>query len=199
MQGRILEVDPVRGGLILGNDGNRYGFQPADWRAATPPAAGIGVDFVAAETMAREIFPLPGQQPHQAFTLPPNYNPQPGYTPPQPGYAQQPGPGYTAPAPRPSDSSTVLGWIGIACLALGFIIPILPIIAAFILGLVGADIGKRNHNSTGIVLSRIAWIGALALTVAGIAFIIFAFQIAGSMAGVDFSDMFNSSWWRNMN
>ena len=44
-----------------------------------------------------------------------------------------------------------LGIIGILCLALGFAIPILPTIAAFVLGLIGASSAKRHDNSTGLI------------------------------------------------
>lgn len=167
MQGQILDADhTARNGTILGDDGNRYRFESGDWRPADPPVAGLRVDFVATDGAAHEIFALPVQ--------------------PRPGVGAIPGtPGTPVPPPVRSgpapNNSQVLGWIGIACLFIGFIIPILPTIAAFILGLIGADSAKRHRDSTGLVLSRIAWIGALALVVCGILLLTFAFAFIWPM------------------
>lgn len=80
---------------------------------------------------------------------------------------------------RPSeDSSVLLGTIGVLCLVLGLVIPVLPTIAAFIVGLIGADSGKRHGNATGLTLSRIAWIGALVLMLAGIVLLALAWSFA---------------------
>src|SRR5262245_60224016 len=127
MQGQILEASAAKSGMILGDDGNRYTFTAADWRTADAPAAGVRVDFVPGEGgAAREIFPLPGAAPvppagtATAATL----------TPPSTSYPPRP----------PANNSQLLGWIGIVCLVIGFILPIIiPTIAAMILGLIGAD------------------------------------------------------------
>lgn len=162
MQGQILEASAARSGTILGDDGNRYAFSPGDWRAADPPAAGVRVDFVLGEGgLAREIFPLPGAAgtASSAAVPPPTYAAPPS-NPPRP----------------PQNNSQLLGWIGIACLIVGFVLPIiLPTIAALILGLIGADSAKRHNDSTGLVLSRIAWIGAIATFAVGILVLLFAF------------------------
>lgn len=164
MQGQILDASTARSGTILGDDGNRYTFEPADWRVGDSPAAGTRVDFVAGDgSTAREIFPLPGGT---------------GAAPPPPmqsaaGYAPPPPPPY--PPRPPQNNSQLLGWIGIACLILGFILPILlPTIAAMILGLIGADSAKRHHDTTGLVVSRIAWIGAVVTIALGALLLIFA-------------------------
>ena len=113
---------------------------------------------------AREIFPLPGAaagaataRPVMAANVPPpNYPPRP-----------------------PQNNSQVLGWIGVACLILGFILPIiLPTIAAMILGLIGADTAKRHNDSTGLVVSRIAWIGAVVTMALGVLLIVLALAFA---------------------
>jgi hypothetical protein len=163
MQGQILEVDvAAKTGTILGDDGNRYGFTAVDWRAADVPGPGVRVDFVPGEGgVAREIFPLPGAA--SAGAAP--YAGPATAVPPQ-SYPPRP----------PSNNSQMLGWIGIACLVLGFVLPILlPTIAAFILGLIGADSAKRHNDSTGLTLSRIAWIGAVTTFALGMLLLIFAF------------------------
>lgn len=67
-----------------------------------------------------------------------------------------------------TSSSRVLGWIAIACLIVGFIIPFLPTIAAFVLGAIGAGQAKQEGDDTALLLSRIAWIAALVLLVLGV-------------------------------
>lgn len=64
--------------------------------------------------------------------------------------------------------STLLGAIGVGCLALGFVIPLIPTIAAFVLGIVGAGQARTENNETGLILSRISWIGALVFLVFGV-------------------------------
>lgn len=166
MQGQILEASAAKSGTILGDDGNRYAFTAADWRVADAPAPGTRVDFVSGEGgTARDIFPLPGaagaatapaSPAAAAYAPPPNYPPRP-----------------------PQNNSQLLGWIGIACLILGFILPIiLPTIAAMILGLVGADSAKRHNDSTGLVVSRIAWIGAVVTMALGALLLVWAFAFA---------------------
>ena len=162
MQGQILEASAAKSGMILGDDGNRYTFTGIDWRTADSPAAGMRVDFVPGEGgAAREIFPLPGAgtaSPTMAIPV-----------------MQVPPPSYPRP---PQNSSQTLGWIGIACLVVGFVLPIvLPTIAALVLGLIGADTAKKHNDSTGLVLSRIAWIGALATFAIGVFFLLFAFAV----------------------
>lgn len=75
----------------------------------------------------------------------------------------------------------MLGAIGILCLVLGFVVPVLPTLAALILGLVGADSAKRHGTGTGLVLSRIAWIGAAVLLAIGLGPLIAALLFAWPM------------------
>jgi hypothetical protein len=160
MQGTILQVETGRrSGIILGNDDNRYSFSEPDWKPADPPVPGLDVDFIAADGRATEIFTLPGQPAGS-----------PSWVPPRPKPASAP--------TSAEGSSVLLGLIGIGCLVLGFVIPLLPTIAAFVLGLIGADSAKRHNNETGLILSRVAWIGALVLTVIGVLLLIFAATFA---------------------
>lgn len=161
MQGQILEASAAKSGTILGDDGNRYMFTAVDWRTTDGPATGTRVDFVPGEGgTAREIFPLPG-----STGAAPAGSPARSSVPPQ-SYPPQP----------PPNNSQTLGWIGVACLIVGFVFPIiLPTIAALVLGLIGADTAKKYNDNTGLVLSRIAWIGALVTFGLGILLLIFAF------------------------
>ena len=157
MEGQILQVEPgQRSGLILGADGNRYGFSSPDWKPSDAPATGLRVDFVATDGRATEIFALPGQ----------------ANAPPAPAAMSQPA------GMVNEGSSVMLGLIGIGCLLLGFVIPVLPTVVAFILGLVGADSAKRHNNNTGLILSRVAWIGALILMAIGVLLLVFAASFA---------------------
>lgn len=113
----------------------------SEWRSAGTPTAGQIVDFVEDGGGARGVFAVPG-----AWS---------GVR----GVSQ------------PSSTATVLGSIGCVCLALGFIIPLLPTIAAFVLGVIGAGQARETGDETGLLLSRISWIGALVLLVIGVLFL----------------------------
>ncbi|MCB2102775.1 MAG: TM2 domain-containing protein [Rhodobacterales bacterium] len=57
MKGAILQVELEQGtGLISGDDGNRYTFTKADWRAESAPSTGLRVDFTPAGDAATEVF-----------------------------------------------------------------------------------------------------------------------------------------------
>lgn len=101
-------------------------------------------------------------------------------------------PGVAASSAGGASSSRVLGWIAIACLIAGFVIPFLPTIAAFVLGVIGAGQAKREGDDTALLISRIAWIAALVLLVLGVvailAFVAFfgVLGFAGAWHGIDF-------------
>ena len=178
MQGQILEASAAKSGTILGDDGNRYQFTAVDWRTADSPAAGMRVDFVPGEAgTAREIFPLPGAT---SFGAPPAAGAPVMSNVPPPSYPPRP----------PANNSQMLGWIGIACLVIGFVLPIvIPTIAAMILGLIGADTAKRFNDTTGLVLSRIAWIGAVVLLALGVLLLVFAFAFLMPFVGAMWNAM----------
>jgi hypothetical protein len=146
MRGQVLQSD-AGGGLVLGEDGNRYRFATGEWKGATPPSAGASVDFVIDGNSAREVFAL----------FPP---------------------GGAAPTVPDRGNSELLGALGIACLALNFVFPVLPLVLALILGLVGASSARTFRNRSGLVLSRIAWIGAVLLLVLLAALITFGISVA---------------------
>ena len=143
MRGQVLETSAA-GGHILGEDGQRYKFMGTDWKSAGGGEAGTPVDFVAVGERATQVFAV-----------------------------RSSGGGWEAAArPTGGDSSVLLGWLGIACLVLSFAIPVLPLAGAFLFGLIGASSAKARGNATGLLLSRIAWIGAAVLTVIGLVLII---------------------------
>jgi hypothetical protein len=78
-------------------------------------------------------------------------------------------------------TSLVLGWVGIGCLVLGFIIPLIPTIAAFVLGVVGANQAKQDGDDTALLLTRISWIGALVLLVIGFLAILAVIAFVGTL------------------
>ncbi len=138
MRGQVVETRPA-GGQILGEDGQRYKFMGTDWKSVAGAEAGTEVEFVPVGERATQVFAV-----------------------------RPAGGGWEAAArPASGDSSVLFGWIGIACLVLGFAIPVLPVAAAFIFGLMGASVAKARGNATGLLLSRIAWIGAVAMTAIG--------------------------------
>ncbi|MGQ0531371.1 MAG: hypothetical protein ACT4OF_01600, partial [Caulobacteraceae bacterium] len=79
----------------------------------------------------------------------------------------------------PQSSSMVLGIVAVGCLALGFIIPLIPTIAAFVLGVIGAGQAQQQHDETALLLSRIAWIGALALLIIGVLLVLAILAFVG--------------------
>lgn len=82
-----------------------------------------------------------------------------------------------------ASSSFVLGAIGVGCLALGLVIPVLPTLAAFIFGVIGAGRAQEEGDATGLTLSRIAWIGALALIGLGIVALALLLAFFGTVLG----------------
>jgi len=154
MRGQVLGVDPSGGGTISGSDGSRYTFAAHDWRGGGQPPAGAEVDFITRDGTATEIFPLPPSR--AAMEMQQRARPS------------------AAPPGRDEGSSVLLGGIGIACLIAGFVIPVVPTVAAFILGLIGASSAKRHNNSMGLTASRIAWIGSIVFTILAAILIVFA-------------------------
>lgn len=59
MDGVVLHFDPATGGLIRGEDGNRYAFAAADWNGAAAPVPGQAADFEVEGEIARRIYPMP--------------------------------------------------------------------------------------------------------------------------------------------
>lgn len=74
----------------------------------------------------------------------------------------------------PPSSARVLSIIGVICLLVGFAMPVLPTLAAFVLGVVAAGQAQQARDDTSLLLARISWIGALVMLGLG-ALIVIAF------------------------
>jgi len=85
-----------------------------------------------------------------------------------------------APA-RTHSTALVLAAIGVGCLALGFVIPVAPTIAAFVLGVIAAAQAREEREETALLLARIAWIGALVLLILGTLIILGVIALLGTM------------------
>ncbi|HET9230360.1 MAG TPA: hypothetical protein VFO00_03665 [Vitreimonas sp.] len=86
----------------------------------------------------------------------------------------------------PASSSMILAGIGVGCLALGFIIPIVPTIIAFVLGVIAAAQARADREETPLLLARIAWIGALVMLGLGILVVLGVIALFGvlGLAGI---------------
>jgi hypothetical protein len=89
-------------------------------------------------------------------------------------------------AGRPASSSMILASIGVGCLALGFVLPIVPTIVAFVLGVLAAAQARADGEETALLLARIAWIGALVLLGVGLLLVLGVIALIGALgfAGV---------------
>ncbi|MGD9968135.1 MAG: hypothetical protein AB7T59_16570 [Hyphomonadaceae bacterium] len=85
-------------------------------------------------------------------------------------------------APAAQSNSRILGIVGVVCLVVGFVIPLIPTIAAFVLGVIGAGQAQQERDDTALVLSRIAWIGALTLLAIGLLAILAVIALVGTMS-----------------
>jgi hypothetical protein len=90
-----------------------------------------------------------------------------------------------------ASGSMVLSAIAVGCLALGFIIPLIPTIAAFVLGVIGAGQAQAEQDETALLLSRIAWIGALVLLAIGFLLLLAVFTLIGT---VGFAALWHGLW-----
>lgn len=138
-------------GVLIGPNQERLEFPLSEWRSPGTPAPGQIVDFVEANGEAQGVFAVPGAA------------------------SASSGVGTTS-------NATVMGAIGCVCLVLGFLIPFIPTIAAFVLGVIGAGQAKAAGNDdTGLVLSRISWIGALVLLIIGMVTLLAVFALIGTL------------------
>lgn len=76
-------------------------------------------------------------------------------------------------------NSFVLAAIALGCLVLGFVVPLLPTIAAFVLGVVAASQARTESDENALLMARIAWIGALVLICLGLLALITIFGFLG--------------------
>ncbi len=78
-------------------------------------------------------------------------------------------------------SSRVLGIIGVICLVVSFVIPFIPTIAAFVLGVIAAGQAQQERDDTSLLLARISWIGAAVMLVLGVLIILAILALVGSV------------------
>lgn len=108
-------------------------------------------------------------------------------------------------APLPlgaAQSATAIGAISVGCLALGFIIPLIPTIASLILGLLGAAQAKQAGDENGLLLSRIGWIGSAVMLSVGFllvlvfgAFLLQLFAAWAAFSGWEWHNHGGSIFW----
>lgn len=143
-------------GVLLGEGERRFEFPLTEWRSSGTPYAGQIVDYVEEGGQARAVFAVPGASSAPRFSG------------------------------APESSSRVLGIIGVVCLVVSFVIPLLPTIAAFVLGVIASKQAKEDNDDTSLLLGRISWIGAVVML--GIGFLtvlaIIAFVGTVGLAGV---------------
>lgn len=84
-------------------------------------------------------------------------------------------------ATAPASSSMILAGIAVGCLALGFIIPIVPTIIAFVLGVIAAAQARPEREETALLLARIAWIGALVMLCLGLLLVLGLITLFGTL------------------
>ncbi|MBL8544909.1 MAG: hypothetical protein JNL81_00505 [Hyphomonadaceae bacterium] len=92
------------------------------------------------------------------------------------------GPGYAG----AQSGSRVLGIIGVICLVISFLIPLIPTIAAFVLGVIAAKQAQEERDDTSLLLARISWIGAVVMLGLGLLVVLGILALVGTlgMAGV---------------
>ena len=81
----------------------------------------------------------------------------------------------------PASSSMILAGIAAGCLALGLIIPIVPTIIAFVLGVIAAAQARADREDTALLLARIAWIGALVMLGLGLLLVLGVIALFGTL------------------
>jgi hypothetical protein len=92
-------------------------------------------------------------------------------------------PPMASPVPVRESDSVWMGGVALGCLAAGFLIPLLPNIIGLILGIMGARRGIEDNHQTGIVLSRIGWIGNLVFLALYLLVIMFVIAIVVGVIG----------------
>lgn len=150
MRGTILGVHNGRG-VVITSDDRRLEFSMAEWRSPGSPTPGQSVDYVEENGEARAVFASP---------------PVAGAPP-----AAQPA--------ATTSSAMTLSIIALVCLALGLVFPVLPTVAALILGAMGANQARQTNESSALVLGRIAWVGAIVMLALGVLVLLAVFSFFG--------------------
>jgi hypothetical protein len=150
MRGTILGVHNGRGVVITQED-RRLEFSMTEWRSPGSPTPGQAVDYLEENGEARALF----------------------LAPPSMGAAQP------AVAPPATSSAMTLSIVALVCLALGLVFPVLPTIAALILGAIAAGQARAANDDAALVMARIAWIGAIVMLTLGVLLLLAVFSFFG--------------------
>lgn len=151
MRGTILGIHDGRG-VLLGEADRRLEFPLTEWRSGGSPYAGQIVDYLEEGGQARAVFAVPGMGAAPSFS---------GGT--------------------PQSGSRVLGIIGVICLVVSFVIPLIPTIAAFVLGVIAAGQAQQERDDTSLLLGRIAWIGAVVMLGLGVLIMLSVLAFVGTL------------------
>lgn len=81
----------------------------------------------------------------------------------------------------PQSSSRVMGIIGVICLVVSFMIPVIPTIVAFVLGVIAAGQAQQERDDTALLLARISWIGAVVMLGLGVLIVLSIIAFVGTM------------------
>lgn len=92
-----------------------------------------------------------------------------------------PGMGSAANFSAPQSSSRVLGIIGVICLVVSFVVPLIPTIAAFVLGVIAAGQAQQERDDTSLLLARISWIGAVVMLGLGLLIVLSVIAFVGTL------------------
>jgi hypothetical protein len=161
MRGTILGIHDGRG-VLLGEAERRLEFPLTEWRSGGSPYPGQIVDYLEEGGQARAVFAVPGM-----------------------------GPNFSGGVSAPQSSSRVLGIIGIVCLVVSFIVPLIPTIAAFVLGVIAAGQAQQERDDTSLLLARISWIGAVVMLSLGVLILLSVLAFVGTLG---FAGLWHGDW-----
>ncbi len=82
---------------------------------------------------------------------------------------------------RAASGTLILAAVGVGCLALGFVLPIVPTIIAFVIGVIAAAQARAEGEETALLLARIAWIGALVMLGIGLLLVLGVVALIGTL------------------
>lgn len=138
-------------GVLLSDGERRLEFPLTEWRSGGSPYPGQIVDFIEDGGQARAVFGVPGVGPSQGFSA------------------------------GAQSGSRVLGIIGVICLVVSFVIPFIPTIAAFVLGVIAAGQAQQERDDTSLLLARISWIGAVVMLGLGLLIVLSVLAFVGTL------------------
>lgn len=90
-------------------------------------------------------------------------------------------PGSAQPQPQQQSGAFVLACVALGCLVVGFVIPLLPTLAALVLGVIASAQARTENDANALLLARIAWIGALVVLAIGVLAVLAVFSLIGTL------------------